>query len=1072
MNPTIFALRRPLTAIVVIGAIVLTACLALRRMPVDIFPELDTPVIYVVQPYGGMDPGQMEGYLTNYTEFLFLFISGIHHVESKNIQSIALIKLTFHPGTNMAQALAETVNYINRSRAWQPPGTVPPIVLRYDAGSVPVGYLVFSSETKNVGQIQDEATFRVRPLISSLPGVSAPPSFGGEARTIVVTLDPERLRAYSLAPDAVIDSLMSGNLVSPSGNVTIGDKTPIVPINSVVGNIQDLGRIPLRVDQGAAVYLRDIGTIRDGSDHPVGYALVNGRRSVFLPVTKRPDASTLTVVNQVKANLPKMRAALSEDIQVRFEFDQSPYVTRAMTDVVKEGVLGALLTGLMVLVFLRDWRSVLVVVLNIPLAILAAVVALWLTGQTVNIMTLGGLALAVGILVDEATVAVENIHRRMGHTDSIAWAVRQGTLETAVPRLLAMLCILAVFIPSFFMEGAVRGLFVPLSLAVGFAMVASYLLSSTFVPVLSIWLLRHHRPAAAQASGRFSFARLRDGYARLLRNILKLRWPLLAGYGLATALVIGLVGLQLGRELFPPVDAGQFQLRVRAPEGTPLDRMEELTRDVLDGIAQEAGKDNIDLTIGLVGTASNNYPINFIYLWTAGSHEALLRVALKHGSGVRVEALKERLREKLPQIVRQRSPFMKDVKLAFEAGDIVAEVMSFGSPTPIEVAISGPRFADSRVHAEKVQTQLARIPALRDLQVVQGLNYPTLRVNVDRERAGQSGVTVRDVARSLLASTSSSRYVVPNFWSDPNTGIGYQVQLEIPAARMSSASDVEMIPVRQGKDNPVLLRDVAQVRAGTMPGEYDRYNMRRVVSLRADIQGKDLGSVAEQVRQAIADAGEPPRGVTVTLRGQAVPMQEMFKGLAVGLGVTVIVVLLFLTAYFQSLRLALVVISTVPAAVAGAALALLFTGTTLNVQSFMGTIMAVGVALANAILLVTFAERCRLAGEPASTAAWRGAADRLRPILMTSCAMIAGMLPMALAFGEGGEQTASLGRAVIGGLALATFATLFVLPAAFAIGQARASLTSASLDPDDAESTHHCAPPAGLLEGSHPPVSE
>ncbi|HEV3436743.1 MAG TPA: efflux RND transporter permease subunit, partial [Gemmata sp.] len=421
MNPILFALRHPVTVMVALVAIVLAAGLAVMRMPVDIFPELDTPVIYVVQPYGGMDPAQMEGYLTNYAEFLFLYISGIHHVESKNIQSIALIKLSFHPGTNMAQATAETVSYIDRSRAWQPPGTVPPIVLRYDSGSVPVGYLVFSSPSRSVGEIQDEATFRVRPLMSSLPGVSAPPPFGGEARTLVIHVDPERLRAYSMSPDEVITALTNGNYISPSGNIIIGNKAPIVSVNSVVANLNDLGKIPLRPGPGRPVYLRDIGRMEDSTDLPVGYALVNGRRSVFLPITRRPDASTLSVVNQIKANLPKMQAAVSEDIQVRFEFDQSPYVTRAMTDVLKEGLLGAVLTGLMVLLFLRDWRSVIVVVFNIPLAIMAALVALWLAGQTINIMTLGGLAMAVGVLVDEATVAVENIHNHMGRDASVAW---------------------------------------------------------------------------------------------------------------------------------------------------------------------------------------------------------------------------------------------------------------------------------------------------------------------------------------------------------------------------------------------------------------------------------------------------------------------------------------------------------------------------------------------------------------------------------------------------------------------------------------------------------------------------
>src|SRR5947209_6401974 len=504
MNPIVFALRHPFTVMVAILAIVLGSGLALWRMKVDIFPSLNLPVVYVAQPYGGLDPAQMEGLITNYYEYHFLYINGIHHVESKNVQGAALMKLFFHPDTDMAQALAETVGYVNRSRAFMPPGTVPPFIMRFDTGSVPVGYLVLSSDDPNrtLGEIQNEALFRVRPMFASLPGVSAPPPFGGNQRTVVLNVDPDRLRANNLAPEAVVAALSSGNTISPSGNARIQDQMPIVPINAMVKHPRELGDIPIR--PGADVYLRDIGTIEDTTDIPSGYALVNGRRAVYLLVTKRANASTLAVVNEVKKNLPAMQAALSDfpDIQVSYEFDQSPYVTGAMWSVLMEGGFGALLTGLMVLLFLRDWRSVIVVVLNIPFALLGSVIALWLTGQTINLMTLGGLALAVGILVDEATVEVENIHTQFEHTPNIARAVRLGNTETAVPRLLAMLCILAVFIPSFVMEGAARALFVPLALAVGFAMVTSYLLSSTFVPVLSVWLLRHvHSPLPSGGEG-------------------------------------------------------------------------------------------------------------------------------------------------------------------------------------------------------------------------------------------------------------------------------------------------------------------------------------------------------------------------------------------------------------------------------------------------------------------------------------------------------------------------------------------------------------------------------------------
>jgi multidrug efflux pump subunit AcrB len=746
---------------------------------------------------------------------------------------------------------------------------------------------------------------------------------------------------------------------------------------------------------------------------------------------------------------------------------------------------------------------VIVVVLNIPFALLGALIALWLTGQTLNLMTLGGLALAVGILVDEATVEVENIHTQFEHTPNIARAVRRGNHETAVPRLLAMLCILAVFLPAFFMQGAAQALFVPLSLAVGFAMVASYLLSSTFVPVLSVWLLRHYHPGPGGRPGWFSFARLRGAYARGLRALLRVRWLLVPAYLAAAAAVLWVAGRQIGREIFPTVDAGQFQLRLRAATGTRIGLTEQLTQQALEVIKQKAGPDNVAVSVGYVGLIPTSYPINTIYLWTSGPEEAVLRVGLRQGSGVRVDELKEQLRHDLPAVLgdwlRRRlkgelSPAqiekrVRGLRLSFEPADIANTVMSFGSPTPIEIAVSGPKLAEDRAHAEKVMAQLKAIPSLRDLQFVQPLDYPAVRVKVDRQLAGASGITTDAVAGSLVEATSSSRFTVPNYWADPATGIGYQVQVEIPTARMNSPRAVGLVPLRRPDPGAprgggqLFLQDVARIHEGVEPGEYDRYNMKRLVSITANVQGEDLGRVANRLRQALAAAGDPPAGVEVDVRGQVVPMQQMFgalaggnpfEGLTAGLGMAVLVIFLLLAAYFQSMRLALVVLFTAPAVLAGVALALLVTGTTLNLQSFMGAIMAVGVATANAILLVTFAERARREGAGGAEAAVDGAQHRLRPILMTTCAMVAGMVPLALGLGEGGEQTAPLGRAVIGGLLASTATTLLVLPAVFTLVQGRAGRRSASLDPDDRESPYFdreaesARPPAARFAGDTP----
>src|SRR3974390_295752 len=490
MNFVRFALRRPLTIMVLIVAVMVGALLAIQQMPRDIFPTLGIPTIYVSRPYGGMDPAQMEGYLTYYYEHHFLYITGIEHVESKAIQGAAILKLQFHPGTDMSQAMSETVAYVNRARAFMPPGTVPPFVMRFDAGSVPVGDLVFSSTSRTVGEMQDLALNRVRPLFATLPGVSAPPPFGGSARSIVVNLKPERLRAYNMSPDEVVAAISAANLISPSGNVPIKGKYPMVPLNAVARNVKDLEAVPIRTGTFPTVFLRDVGQVIDGSDIVTSYALVNGRRTVYIPVTKRSTASTLSVVNLVKANRPKFQSPLPADVKVSYEFDQSPYVTRAIGGLTLEGALGAVLTGLMVLLFLRDWRSALLVVINIPLSLMGSVLALWLTKQTINIMTLGGLALAVGILVDEATVCIENIHVHLVRGKNLARAALDATSETTGPRLLAMLCILAMFTPALFMVGAAKAMFIPLSLAVGFSMVASYLLSSTLVPILSVLVLR------------------------------------------------------------------------------------------------------------------------------------------------------------------------------------------------------------------------------------------------------------------------------------------------------------------------------------------------------------------------------------------------------------------------------------------------------------------------------------------------------------------------------------------------------------------------------------------------------
>jgi multidrug efflux pump subunit AcrB len=1046
MNLIRFALRRPIALLVAVVAVALAAWMAIVRMPIDIFPKLGSPTVFVAQPYGGMDPQQMEGFLTYYYEYHFLYITGIEHVESKSIQGAALMKLVFHPGTDMSSAMAEVVGYVNRARAFMPPGAVPPFIVRYDAGSVPVGQLVFSSPTRGPAEMQDIALNRVRPLFATLPGVSAPPPFGGNQKTVVVRLDPDKMREYGVSPEEASTAVGRASLVVPSGNVRTGDLTRITSTNASLGaDMNDLLDAPVRVGAGPAVYLRDLGTVEVGTDIITGYAQVNGRRTVYIPVTKRSDASTLAVINRVKAELPRMKQAVPEDVDIRLEFDQSQYVVNALRGLAFEAGLGALLTGVMVLLFLRDWRSALIVVATIPFALLAAVVGLWGAGQTLNIMTLGGLALAVGVLVDVATVSIESIHTHLSGDTSRARAILLATTRTAGPRLLAMLCVLAVFLPSFFMVGVGQQLFVPLSLAVGFAMLTAYLLSSTLVPVLASWMLK----APGAHAGDDWFTRLRRVYEAVLRRVLGVRWIVVPIYLVVTLGFVALVLSRLGTEIFPTVDTGQFQIRMRAATGTRIERTEAIELRALDIVTRTAGPDNVQISTAFIGVQPASYPINTIYLFTSGPHEAVMKIALKPGARVAADALKERLRHAF-------ADEMPGVTFSFEAADIISQVMSFGSPTPIEVAVQGPDLTVNRAYAAKVRDALAPLPFLRDLQFAQPMDYPTMRIDIDRERAGQLGLTTASVARSLVAATSSSRFVEPNYWRDPASGNAFQIQVEIPQYRLTSPEDLESLPIARGTSGAqALVGDVAKITTGTTIGLVERYNMQRVVSLTANIQGLSLGAASRDINAALARVEAPPRGVSLGVRGQVPALEQTVAGLRTGLLLAVGVIFLLLAANYQSFKLALAVLSTAPAVLCGVLIMLILTGTTLNIQSFMGAIMAIGIAMANSILFVTFAETGRRTGLGAIDAAVEGGGGRLRAILMTAAAMIAGMVPMAIGLGEGGQESAPLGRAVVGGLLVATAATLFVLPSVYAILQHRASAGSPSLDPDDPESRYH-----------------
>lgn len=1033
------ALRRPVVMIVLALALALCSVLAISRSRVDIFPDLNAPVIFVAQPYGGMSPQQMEGYLSYYYQYHFLYIGGIEAVEGKSIQGAALLRLTFHPGTDMSQAMAETISYVNRARAFMPPGTVSPFVVRYDAGTLPVGYLVFDSPTKTLGEIQDAALNRVRPVFGTLPGVSSPPPFGGNQRTIVVSVDPGKLRGYGLSPTDVLQGLVSGNSIQPAGTANIGTTQTLVTSDASVTSINTLLDIPVRQANGGTVYLRDVASVSDTADIPAGYALIDGKRTVYIPVTKRSGASTVAVVDEVRNNLKRFQDLLPDDVSVSYRLDQSRYVTDALWSVVREGVLAALLVGLMLFLFLRDWRSSAIVVAIIPFCLLSAVVGLWAAGQTINIMTLGGLALAVGILVDEGVVLLENIHVHLARGTPISRAVLDASSEVALPRLMAMACVIAVFIPSFFMGGPAGALFAPLALAVAFAMAAAYLLFTVLLPILSIWFLKP-QPDAHEHDADTRFDRVRNRFARIQQRFAGRTRTLLIGYAVVAVLVLLGSAAMLRTEIFPSAASNLLRVRMTAPDGTRIAVTEARAQQVLTAIGREAGAGVVETSLSYVGTQGSSYPINTVFLWTGGPNEAVMNIGLKPGSGVSVLDLTERLRRVLPAQFPQTT-------FSFEPGDLVSQTLNFGTSSTVDIAVLAPQYGDARSYAAKLKEALVKAPGLADLKYGQSLAYPNLDVRIDRVAAGQLGTTAEKVGQAVVAATGSTRFVTPNYWRDPKSGISYQVQVQVPQPAMTSQGAIAAIPV-SGANGDVLVGQVASIRQQTVPGELDRKNGQWLVSLTANLAQPDLGLATRSIDHAIERAGTPPKGVTVEVRGQPAVMKQIFANLGAGLAVAILVMLLLLTANFQSVRLALVALSTVPAVLAGGLLFLLLTGTSLNLQSFMGLIMAIGVALANAILVVTFAERHRLAGQTSFEAGANAAQERLRPVLMTSLAMLAGMVPLALALG-GGSELAPLGRAVIGGVIAATGATLFVLPTVFGVIQHSASRRSMSLDPDD-----------------------
>ncbi len=1063
------ALKRPITILVLFMGLLLFSIMAIKTISIDIFPQLNSPTIYIIQQYNGMSPKQMEGFFSTRYQDQLLFVNGVKNIETKNIQGLCLVKVAFYEGTDMGEASAQVAIQVNRSMAFFPPGTLPPQVVRFDASSLPVGELVFSSKTKSLNEIFDLAITRVRPLFSSIPGLSAPAPAGSNARTVVINIDPQKIRSYHLSPEAVVDALVKNNSITPSGNLRVDSTMYVTAVNSLEQKVESFNDIPIESNGSGIILMKDVAKVSDASDLTVDFALVNGKRSVYIPVVKTADASTWDVVQSLRAKLPEMQSLLPDDIKISYEFDQSVFVINAAKSLMTEGILGAILTGLMVLFFLRDWRSSLVVIITIPVSILSAVLFLKLAGQTINIMTLSGLALAIGILVDQATVTIENIHQHLEMGKNKKQAVLDACTEISFPLLLILLCILAVFAPSFVMTGVPKAMFLPLSLSIAFAMIISFIAAQTLVPIISVWLLKEdmfqyqHKKFHAHAGLALNdyevkevnehtvqekihteengfFQKMKMNLSGRLNKWMPNRKLIVIVYLVLAFVTLGFCFVMIGKDLLPKTNNGQLQLRVREKDGTRLEKTERTVKSILN-IIDSTTQNHVAGSSAFVGPVPANFANNNLYVFNSGSQEGVIQINLDNDYKINPDDFKDELRKN----ILQQFP---SVLLSFEPIELTEKILAQGASTPIEVRVAAKSMQDIQLYANELLKKMKNISFLRDVQIAQPLHFPTINISFDRQKLAQMGLSIDNVSKSITDATSSSRLTAKNLWIDEKVAYTYQTQVEIPEHVMNSFQQLQEIPLVRGQLRPVLA-DVAQLSIDSVPGEYDRSGPRRFITISAKIYKKDLGTATAAVQKAINEMGKPPIGLIAETKGMSSLLTETLGSLHSGLLAAIIVILLLLAANYQSFGLSVSVLSTVPAVLLGAILLLLLTGATLNLQSYMGIIMAVGVSVANAILIVTNAEKLRIEYKDPFKAAIVSASIRLRPILMTSLAMIAGMIPMASGMGEAGDQSAPLGRAVIGGLAVSTFAALFIVPLVYGWIQQKKSFNSVSLLPED-----------------------
>jgi multidrug efflux pump subunit AcrB len=1056
------ALKRPYTFIVLAILIALFGVLSWFRTPTDIFPNIGIPVISAVWTYNGMQPDDMSGRIVYYYErTLSAQVNDIQHIESQSLSGYGVIKIFFQPGVNVNGALAQVTAASQTVLKLLPPGITPPYVLTFNASSVPILQLALSSKTLSQALLFDDGQNFIRPQLATVAGTAIPSPYGGKVRQVQVDINQQKLQSYNLSAQDVVNALAAQNLITPVGTEKIGKYEYIVSLNDAPRRIAQLNDLPIKMANGTVVYIHDVAFVHDGAPPQTNMVRVDGTHAVLMTIQKSGSASTLDVINGVKALLPKIRESLPSSLELHTVGDQSMFVNAAVSSVIREGLIAAGLTALMILLFLGSWRSTLIVTTSIPLAVLSSIIALSVLGETINVMTLGGLALAVGILVDEATVTVENIFYHLEQGKEIVPAIMDGAKQIVVPAFVSLLSICIVFVPMFGLGGVAGYLFRPLAEAVVFAMIASFILSRTLVPTLARYLLRgqthheqdgghdpHAKPPSRNPLVRFQrgfeyrFEQFRIGYLSLLEIALRLRWKFVIGFLVVVAASFTLFPF-LGQNFFPAVDGGQIKLHLRAQIGTRIEETAKLCDQVENAIRQTIPPHDLGNIVDNIGLPISGINMAYSNSGTIGASDADILISLKpdhQPADGYVNALRERLPRQFP-----------GTTFAFLPADIVTQILNFGLPAPIDVQVIGNNLEANRAYADKVLKRVREVPGVADPRVQQAFDAPTLNVDANRTFAGEVGLTERDFATSMLDSLAGSIQTAPTFWLNPKNGVSYPIVVQTPQYRIDTMDDLNNMPIT-GPGGTQLLGAMATVTKGASPAVVSHYNVQPVIDIFGSTNGRDLGAVAADIRQILFDtASEVPRGSTVVLRGQVTTMTSAYEQLIEGLGMAIVLIYLLIVVNFQSWLDPFVIVTALPAALAGIIWMLFATGTTLSVPALTGAIMCMGVATANSILVISFAREVLSQGNDSVTAAIRAGGTRFRPVLMTAGAMIIGMMPMALS----AEQNAPLGRAVIGGLLCATFATLLFVPVVFSIAHAKATRTAESTPHSECQAHSH-----------------